>query len=165
LRWIKWAFCYRETMTSSLSAIEQERSMRLMLTSSDDRRAPALAMLAALVLVALAALHGNPAQAQSQSQSRGELLYNMNCVACHNEKMHWRGRKLVYDWNSLEEQVRRWQQASSLGWRDEDITEVARYLNGRFYGFTPTSTTGLLKSSVPAPSAAGPTRVALPDRP
>ncbi|SDZ47771.1 Cytochrome c, mono-and diheme variants [Variovorax sp. YR634] len=141
--------------------------MRLMLTSSGDRRAPGLAVLAVLVLAALAALHSNAAQAQSQSQSqsRGELLYNTNCVACHNEKMHWRGRKLVYDWDSLEEQVRRWQQASSLGWRDEDIMEVARYLNGRFYGFTPTSTTGLLKSSVPAPSAADPKRAALPDRP
>lgn len=86
-------------------------------------------------------------------------------MACHNEKMHWRGGKLVNDWDSLEEQVRRWQQAASLGWRDEDIVEVAHYLNDRFYGFTPKNTTGLLKSLVPAPSAAVPTRVALPDRP
>jgi mono/diheme cytochrome c family protein len=123
----------------------------------------------AAVLAAFAALHGGPVQAQAQgpspSPSRGELLYNNNCVACHNEKMHWRGNKLVNDWDSLEAQVRRWQQASSLGWRDEDIMEVARYLNGRFYGFTPTNTTGLLKPSVPAPSAAAPTRVALPGRP
>lgn len=83
--------------------------MRLMLTSSDDRRAPGLARLAA--------------------------------------------------------QVRRWHQASSLGWRDEDIMEVTRYLNGRFYGFTPGNTTGLLKSSVPSPSAAGPSSVARSGRP
>ena len=137
--------------------------MRLMFTSFLRCGMPSLATPAAVALAAFAALHGSAAQAQSLS--RGELLYNANCVACHNEKMHWRGRKLVYDWDSLEEQVRRWQQASSLGWRDEAIREVARYLNDRFYGFTPTNTTGLLKSSVPAPSGAGPTKVALPDRP
>jgi len=139
--------------------------MRLMLPASDDRRAPGLAMPAALVLTALAALYGNPAQSQPQSQSRGELLYNTNCIACHNEKMRWRGRKLVNDWDSLEAQVRRWQQASSLDRRDEDIMEVTRYLNGRFYGFTPANTTGLLKSSVPSPSAAGPSSVARSGRP
>jgi mono/diheme cytochrome c family protein len=161
LRWIKGAFYYRETMASSSSVAEQENPMRLVhFSSSSGRRMAGLAVLAAL-----AALHGSPLRAQTQSQSRGELLYNANCVACHNEKMHWRGRKLVNDWESLAEQVRRWQQASSLGWRDDDILEVSRYLNDRFYGFTPRNTTGLLKSSAPAPSAAAPTWVALPDRP
>lgn len=116
---------------------------------------------AALALSLCLGLHVSPAPAQS----RGELLYNANCVACHNEKMHWRGRKLVNDWDSLEEQVRRWQQASSLGWRDQDIMEVSRYLNDRFYGFAPPSATTLLKPSVAAPSDAGPTKAARPDRP
>ncbi|WP_454908508.1 c-type cytochrome [Variovorax gossypii] len=151
-------------MASSSSVIEQESPMRLMhFSSAGGRRVAGLAVLAALP--ALAALYGSPLRAQTQSQSRGELLYNANCVACHNEKMHWRGRKLVNDWDSLAEQVRRWQQASSLGWGDEDIVEVSRYLNDRFYGFTPGNTTGLLKSSAPAPSASAPMWVALPDRP
>lgn len=129
---------------------------------SEARRAAGRTMPAvALALAAGPGLLGGPAWAQS----RGELLYNTNCVACHNEKMHWRGRKLVNDWDSLEEQVRRWQQASSLGWRDQDIMEVARYLNDRFYGFTPPSATSLLKPSAAAPSGAGPTRAAPPDRP
>jgi mono/diheme cytochrome c family protein len=137
--------------------------MRLVSTSSESRYVPGLAGPAALVLAILAALYGSAGPAQAQS--RGELLYETNCVACHNEKMHWRAGRRANDWYSLEAQVRRWQQAASLGWRDEDIIEVTRYLNERFYGFTPTNTTGLLKSSVPSPSAAGPTRVALPDRP
>jgi mono/diheme cytochrome c family protein len=72
-------------------------------SSSGGRRMAVLAMLAAL-----AVLYGSQLRAQTQSRSRGELLYNTNCVACHNEKMHWRGRKLVNDWDSLAEQVRRW---------------------------------------------------------
>ncbi|WP_431513245.1 cytochrome C [Variovorax sp. DAIF25] len=133
--------------------------MRLLSPSSGGRRAPRLAGPAALVLATLAALHAGAGRAQS----RGELLYDTNCVACHNEKMHWRAAKQAYDWNSLQAQVQRWQQAAALGWRDEDIVEVTRYLNDRFYGFTQAS--GFLSSSAPAPSAAVPTRVVPPGRP
>ncbi|WP_157610293.1 cytochrome c [Variovorax sp. Root434] len=124
------------------------------------RRAPGLFRLTAAVL-AVMALQGGAAQAQS----RGELLYNTNCIACHSTQMHWRSRRLATDWNSLEEQVRRWQQAASLGWRDEDIVEVARYLNERYYGFTPTITSGLLKATGLSPFAAGPRPAAPTDRP
>lgn len=134
--------------------------MRPMLIPADGCLAQRLRTLAAIAM-ALVFLHASPARAQS----RGELLYDMNCIACHSEKMHWRSRKLVNDWTSLEAQVRRWQQAASLGWSDEDVMEVARYLNERFYGFAPRNATGSLTSSVPAPSAAGPTRVARPDQP
>ncbi|MDP9927947.1 cytochrome c [Variovorax paradoxus] len=126
------------------------------------RRAPSRAPLAAVVLI-VAALQGSPAQAQAPS--RGELLYNTNCIACHSTQMHWRSRRLATDWTSLQEQVRRWQQAASLDWRDEDIVEVARFLNERYYGFTPTTTSGSLSASGPSPFAAGPRPVAQPDRP
>lgn len=134
--------------------------MRPMLVPADGCLAQRLRTLAAIAM-ALVFLHSSPARAQS----RGELLYDMNCIACHSEKMHWRSAKLVNDWASLEEQVRHWQQAASLGWSDEDVMEVARYLNERFYGFAPRNTTGVLESPVPAPSAAGPTRIARPGRP
>lgn len=126
------------------------------------RRARGPSRLAAVALT-LMALHGGPALAQSQS--RGELLYNMNCIACHSTQVHWRGKRLAYDWNSLEAQVRRWQQAASLGWRDEDIVEVARFLNERYYGFTPTNSSGSLTSSASSPSAAGPRPGVPPGRP
>ena len=126
------------------------------------RRAPSRAPLAAVVLI-VAALQGSPAQAQAPS--RGELLYNTNCIACHSTQMHWRSRRLATDWNSLEEQVRRWQQAASLGWRDEDIAEVARFLNERYYGFTPAIRSGSPGVPGPSPFAAGPRPAALPDRP
>lgn len=133
--------------------------MRIVSTSSERCRVPASLVLAMIFMVS----HGGAVPALAQS--RGELLYDANCIACHNEKMHWRDGRQAKDWDGLERQVRRWQQAASLGWRDEDIVEVARYLNERFYGFTPTNTTGFLKSSAPSPSAAVLTRVAPPDRP
>jgi len=123
-----------------------------------DGCAAQCARAVAATAVAVVFLHGNAGRAQS----RGELLYDMNCIACHSEKMHWRSGKLVNDWTGLEVQVRRWQQAASLGWNDADIMEVARYLNERFYGFAPRNTTGSLAAPVPAPTEAGPARVARP---
>ena len=67
------------------------------------------------------------------AQSRGELLYSTHCIACHTEQVHWRERKLVTDWASLRAQVWRWQADAALGWNDDDVAEVARYLNEEFY--------------------------------
>lgn len=36
---------------------------------------------------------------------------------------------------SLKVQVRRWQDAASLAWSDDDILEVSRYLNESIYHF------------------------------
>jgi len=68
-------------------------------------------------------------------ESRGALLYDNHCIACHNEQMHWRNNRAASDWTSLRALVRRWQGTAQLGWPDEDIDEVARYLNERFYHY------------------------------
>ena len=34
-------------------------------------------------------------------------------------------------------QVRRWQRNTGLGWSEQEIVEVTRYLNGRYYRFIP----------------------------
>ncbi|WP_241673003.1 c-type cytochrome [Lacisediminimonas profundi] len=70
---------------------------------------------------------------------RGELLYSNHCIACHNERVHWRDQRLAKDWQSLLHQVRRWQANTGLTWEDEDIRAVARYLNVRYYQFPATA--------------------------
>ncbi|MEO7401770.1 MAG: cytochrome C [Polaromonas sp.] len=67
--------------------------------------------------------------------ARGELLYSTHCIACHGEKMHWRDKKRVTDWKSLQTEIDRWQGVSGLGWRQEDIADVARYLNTAYYRY------------------------------
>jgi len=74
--------------------------------------------------------------------SRGELLYETNCVSCHTKEIHWRDRKLVTDWASLTAQTRRWQSNAGLRWSDEDVEEVARYLNATIYRFPMEKQTG-----------------------
>lgn len=73
-------------------------------------------------------------QAQTKGEpTRGELLYSTHCIGCHSSQFHWRDKKLVENWVSLKSEVRRWQRTSGLGWSEEDVTDVARYLNALHY--------------------------------
>lgn len=67
--------------------------------------------------------------------SRGELLYSTHCIACHSTQMHWRDKKIATNWSLLKVQVRQWQRTAGLGWGEDDVTAVARYLNIQFYHF------------------------------
>ncbi|WBY01664.1 cytochrome c [Ramlibacter tataouinensis] len=89
----------------------------------------------ALLLAALPAFPGSAAHAQALPATRGALLYENHCGACHSEQMHWRAKRLARDWNSLREQVRHWQGEARLGWSEEDIDAVARHLNDTIYRF------------------------------
>ena len=64
---------------------------------------------------------------------RGRQLYEVGCDACHSANVHWRNHKLVDSWPSLVHQVDRWQRISSQKWQPSDISDVAAYLNHRFY--------------------------------
>lgn len=89
-------------------------------------------------LMAASALAAAPAAAQTvpgSDSSRGELLYKTHCVGCHTTQIHWRDKKLAIDWASLRAQVGRWQTNTGLGWSDEEIADVTRYLNTHYYHF------------------------------
>jgi mono/diheme cytochrome c family protein len=75
---------------------------------------------------------------EKQSEARGQLLYLTNCNACHTTQIHWREQKLVTDWNSLLQQIRRWQRIADLKWSEEEINDVAHYLNTLFYSYKDT---------------------------
>lgn len=94
-------------------------------------------MLQRSILVLLFGLLGHLATAAEPERdaSRGELLYYTHCIACHTTEVHWREKKIATDWVTLKGQVNRWQGNSALGWGDEDITEVARYLNTLYYNY------------------------------
>lgn len=69
------------------------------------------------------------------SESRGGLLYSTHCSACHASTIHWREQRLVTDWNSLKAQIDLWQFYIGLDWLEEDIVDVALYLNAHYYNF------------------------------
>ena len=70
--------------------------------------------------------------------TRGELLYSTHCIACHSTQVHWRDKKLVTNWTSLRTEVGRWQKFAGLGWGDDDVAAVTRYLNALYYHYPTT---------------------------
>ena len=94
-------------------------------------RTIAFLLVACLITVAPTAAQLRP----GASSSRGELLYSTHCIACHMKEVHWRQKKLATDWASLKSEVWRWATNAGVGWSDEDIEDVARYLNASQYRF------------------------------
>ena len=77
-----------------------------------------------------------PASPQLRAgESRGALLYSTHCAACHTAEIHWREKSLVTNMDSLKFQVRRWQASIGLNWTEDELTDVAGYLNATYYGF------------------------------
>lgn len=99
----------------------------------DRRRMAGAGRAGAICAAALLALACNAASAQA----RGYMLYSQHCIECHTEQVHWRDARLARDWKSLNAQVRRWQAVAQLNWSEEDIQNVTRYLNTRYYDFWP----------------------------
>lgn len=92
-----------------------------------------LIVLGGTALLSWTALVAGPGS--RADQPRGELLYTTYCVGCHSTQVHWREKKLATDWTSLQFQVRRWQRNTGLGLGEDDISAIARYLNGLYYHF------------------------------
>jgi mono/diheme cytochrome c family protein len=111
--------------------------------SGIDRWSAGGAWLAAqrwLPQLLLAGLLAGPAPAaRAQAASRGALLYQTHCVACHSEKLHWRDARLATDWPSLKAQVRDWQAVAQLRWTEDDIVAVTQHLNDAVYHFDRTA--------------------------
>ena len=84
------------------------------------------------ILTVTTALLGSQAWAQVP---RGEMLYENHCMQCHIQEIHWREKKRAIDKKSLIDQVDRWQRAAELAWSKQDIEEVSRYLNDKYYHY------------------------------
>ncbi len=70
---------------------------------------------------------------QAQAIDRGQLLYENHCVNCHTTDIHQRGNRKVNSLNDLSKMVIRFQHHLKLGWNVNDVGQVTRYLNQKFY--------------------------------
>ncbi|MDM0044441.1 cytochrome C [Variovorax dokdonensis] len=89
------------------------------------------------------------------AQARGYMLYSQHCIECHTEQVHWRDGRLATDWQSLNAQVRRWQAVARLNWSEEDIQNVTRHLNTRYYDFWPPTEVTVVPVTAPRASRKG----------
>jgi hypothetical protein len=84
--------------------------------------------------VALAALLFAPG-GYAGSPMRGQLLYANFCHHCHLSEIHYRVNSDLESWGDLVHKVVVWQEEMELGWRAEEVVDVASYLNWVYYRF------------------------------
>ena len=65
----------------------------------------------------------------------GKALVDANCTKCHDERIYTRPDHRVTTLDGLKKQVSRCELALGLKWFDEDVDDVAAYLNQTYYQF------------------------------
>jgi cytochrome c553 len=81
-----------------------------------------------LLSAAAAASAANPENGKA-------LMAAANCTKCHDERVYTRADRRVTTLDGLTKQVRRCEQSLGLKWFDEEIDDVAAYLNQTYYHF------------------------------
>ena len=66
---------------------------------------------------------------------RGEALHNEHCTRCHKPDIYTRSDRLINNLDALKERVKQCELANDLLWFEEDVEDVAAYLNSGFYQF------------------------------
>ncbi len=101
------------------------------------------ARLLALIVATVAGCGAPPPQQESRAATaeaqpaadmlRGRDLYQTHCIACHTAQVHWRDKSLVHSWEDLRRQVIRFERIAGQEWSEQEIDDVAAYLNRLFY--------------------------------
>lgn len=68
-------------------------------------------------------------------QDRGKALYENHCRFCHEDRVFTRKNPLVTSRESLLGWVTSWSSHTGLNWDRQEIEDVTRYLNKRYYQF------------------------------
>ncbi len=99
----------------------------------NDRIVVRITVLSAMLL---------PVTTSAADPESGQELHQENCISCHQSMMagedgdmYLRDDHIVGSYPSLVTQVRRCEVNLSLQWFDEDVEDVASYLNERYYHF------------------------------
>ncbi len=76
-----------------------------------------------------------PGLASAADLQAGQSLHDGKCVSCHGSEVYTRADRRVSNASSLRQQVQRCDTNLELGWFDEEINNVAHYLNESYYKF------------------------------
>ena len=67
--------------------------------------------------------------------AHGQQLLKTDCTRCHNDSIYTRKDRMVKTAAALHRRVQLCELQLGLKWFDEDINDVAAYLNKNFYHF------------------------------
>ena len=68
----------------------------------------------------------------AQDGSRGKLLYETHCIACHPEGLHERASSKVHSRADLRYQVERWAAQTGRRFSAAEIDELVEYLDSHY---------------------------------
>ncbi len=80
-------------------------------------------------------LAANNTLAAETDLAQGKQLLDDHCFECHGTDYYTRNERRVESRKKLSAQVRFCEQSQNLTWFDEDVENVAEYLNQNFYHF------------------------------
>jgi len=66
---------------------------------------------------------------------RGQLLYENHCLSCHESMVHIRSKQTARSLPDLHAKVRQWADYLHLPWGNEEVADVTRFLDSRYYRF------------------------------
>lgn len=75
--------------------------------------------------------------AQAGDAKRGQELYQANCTRCHDTSIHTRPNSIIHSLDGLKKRVQFCETGNRLKWSEDQIEDVAAYLNASFYKFKP----------------------------
>lgn len=94
------------------------------------------------IIVVLISLLSFVATAQALDLKRGKELHDQNCMSCHAGIMggdantiYTRENRRIESYDALVRQVGRCKDNLGVSWPEEEVKDVAGYLNQQFYHF------------------------------
>jgi mono/diheme cytochrome c family protein len=99
------------------------------------RSNPASALRAAAIVALALGLAAAPGPVRAADAERGKTLYETSCGACHKDSVHRRSSRKAKSFESIRAQVARWSWEVGGSWSEDEIDDVAYYLNQRYYRF------------------------------
>ena len=94
-----------------------------------------LTRLAVSALIACAGVAGAGAVVDVPDVDHGRALYEIHCIVCHTSKVHRRFPPSAIDMDALRYIVKVWVEEQHLRWSQQDIEDVAQYLDRAQYRF------------------------------
>ena len=92
-------------------------------------------LIATIAVLASVVLFASRSVSATADPERGRALYESRCMACHDQSVHGRPRRVASDFEAVRAWVARWNGSVAVGWGAEEIDDVAAYLNSTYYRF------------------------------
>ncbi len=84
-------------------------------------------------LVAAVAVASGIGVANGHAAEPAQEAHDTYCIACHDTSVYTRESRLARDYDSVREQVDRWQGTINLGWTAEEIDRMTTWLAEHYY--------------------------------